>query len=209
MFGRSDLSGRGDLFGLGSPVPFRVFCLIRQSDALRRKGFVGASDCDDTDPGLWARSQPVGQVKLARAAGGFGSAVLSWDPILDPGGSSASLTYEVVRSRVASNFLDHPTDTCLDPGGTELQFTDAAVPPPGGIFFYLVRGRNACGPGSAGTRSNGTPRAVRDCAFSVVCNDANACTDDSATNGACTHTAVADNGRRTASSQALAARNMR
>ena len=32
------------LFGLGSPVPFRVFCLTKEADACRAKGFTGASD---------------------------------------------------------------------------------------------------------------------------------------------------------------------
>ncbi|HEX4823996.1 MAG TPA: DUF6531 domain-containing protein [Candidatus Polarisedimenticolaceae bacterium] len=180
---------------------FLVLCAARPSFAdtctgmaggpgdLDGDGYVGANDCDDTNPGLWARMQSVGQVKLARVPG-TGAAVLSWNP-LDSGGQSAPFTYEVVRSRVASNFLDHPTDTCLDPGGTELQFTDPQVPPAGGIFFYIVRGRNGCGAGDSGTRSDGTPRQVRDCAFSVVCNDSNTCTDDSAKNGVCTHTPVA------------------
>lgn len=32
------------LFGIGSPVPFRVFCLTKEADACRAKGFTGASD---------------------------------------------------------------------------------------------------------------------------------------------------------------------
>ena len=148
---------------------------------------VGGDDCDDTDPRVWARTQAVGQVKLAKAGT---VSVISWNPILDTGGAGNPFTYEIVRSRVPSNFATHPTATCLNPGGTELQFNEAATPPPGGVFFYIVRGRNTCGPGNPGTRSNGTPRDAKDCAFSVVCNDTNACTDDSALNGACTHTPI-------------------
>jgi len=147
-------------------------------------GYVAAGgDCDDTDSGLWSHPGTVEGVALSKVGGGR----LTWNEVADRGGSSALYTYEIVRSRVASNFLNHPTNVCLDAGGTQTQFTDPQIPPSGGVFYYLVRARNSCGPGSSGTRSNGTPRQVRDCVAAQLCDDSNACTRDSAANGVCLH----------------------
>ena len=40
---------------------------------------------------------------------------------------------------------------------------DITVPGTGQALFYLVRGRNSCGFGSAGITSSGTPINVRSC----------------------------------------------
>lgn len=45
--------------------------------------------------------------------------------------------------------------------GTTL--SDATVPAPGAGFWYLSRGKNACGNGTYGTQSNGTPRTTTTC----------------------------------------------
>ena len=62
------------------------------------------------------------------------------------------------------------TGTCKVPyGGTDAQFTvpfdyDLSVPSPGQGWWYLYRGRNACGTGSYGFRTGGAER------LSTVCN---------------------------------------
>jgi hypothetical protein len=56
-------------------------------------------------------------------------------------------------------------------GGDEICFADLAgptlvdtdVPAPGAGFWYLSRGENACGNGSYGQQSNGTPRVTTTC----------------------------------------------
>jgi hypothetical protein len=40
---------------------------------------------------------------------------------------------------------------------------DAAIPAPGGGFWYLSRGENACGNGTYGTQSNASPRVTTTC----------------------------------------------
>ena len=53
-------------------------------------------------------------------------------------------------------------EVCFDNlSGTTL--VDAAVPTPGTGFWYLSRGENACGIGTFGTRSNGSPRITTTC----------------------------------------------
>jgi len=43
-------------------------------------------------------------------------------------------------------------------GDGPTQSTDNSVPPAGAGFYYLVSGKNACGEGGLGTRSDGASR---------------------------------------------------
>ena len=53
-------------------------------------------------------------------------------------------------------------EACFDDlAGTTL--VDSAVPAPNNGFWYLSRGENACGVGSFGTRSDGSPRTSTTC----------------------------------------------
>ncbi|HEV8200248.1 MAG TPA: MopE-related protein [Candidatus Polarisedimenticolia bacterium] len=68
--------------------------------------------------------------------------------------------YNVYRGVAGPSFPGNylPTSVCLaseNPSGT---FNDAAVPPVGQIYYYLIVGTNSCGEGSPGNSSNGTPR---------------------------------------------------
>src|SRR4029453_1520209 len=75
--------------------------------AIDGAGYAAAGgDCDDTDSGLWSHPGTVEGVALSKVGGGR----LTWNEVADRGGSSALYTYEIVRSRVASNFLNHPTN---------------------------------------------------------------------------------------------------
>jgi hypothetical protein len=42
-------------------------------------------------------------------------------------------------------------------------FVDSALPAPGTGFWYLSRGENACGVGTFGNQSNGSPRITTTC----------------------------------------------
>ncbi len=149
-------------------------------------GFSGAFDCDDHDAALW--SAPGDVTGLGVPAGN--RHVLVWDAVEDPGGSSGEVAYDVLRSQQAANFDSDPSAVCIDPSGLDLQAIDTTVPPPDGIFFYLVRARNECGPGSLGSRSDGTPRLGRDCDCAQLCDDGDDCTVDGCGNGLCLHEAA-------------------
>jgi hypothetical protein len=79
---------------------------------------------------------------------------------LEPGGTSA-VRYDVVRSGTASNFTTSPL--CISGDGLSTTASDAAPIAPGAKRFYLVRGENDCGLGTAGTTSAGAVRQVDDC----------------------------------------------
>jgi hypothetical protein len=55
------------------------------------------------------------------------------------------------------------TSTCSSDDTPGLSFNDPASPPPGGGFYYLVRGENACGTGLYGRLSAGPERVSLAC----------------------------------------------
>lgn len=57
----------------------------------------------------------------------------------------------------------HVSDACAVSGTPTPSGTDSFEPAAGAGSWYLVRGRNACGSGSWGTTSDGTPRTVNAC----------------------------------------------
>jgi hypothetical protein len=85
-------------------------------------------------------------------------ATYSW-----PAGSMSS-RFDVVRGSIGS-FPVGPggaDETCFD-NLLASTLTDAVVPVSGHGFWYLSRGENACGIGTYGTQSNGTPRTTTTC----------------------------------------------
>lgn len=139
-----------------APVTFTVDI---DSDA---DGVVNLSDCGPLDAGVWAL--PGEATRLDYGIGGALS--LSWSAPSSTG-TSRPLTYDVLRSERANNFVDAGSltrATCLarlNPANTFE--TDPAVPQPRGAFFYLVRARNFCGTGPAGFSSNGLEILARAC----------------------------------------------
>jgi hypothetical protein len=72
--------------------------------------------------------------------------------------------YDVVRGGTGS-FPVGPggaDEVCFD-NLASTTLVDSAVPTAGAGFWYLSRGQNACGTGSYGTQSNGTPRTSTTC----------------------------------------------
>ncbi len=106
----------------------------------------GGDDCADSDPAVW--STPVEVVNLA--VGGTSPAWLIWDDQADLAGPGTS--YDLVSGTVPSaGMLDPGAATCLR-SSPLTSFEDARPDPPqDAAYWYLVRGRNACGAGSYGT----------------------------------------------------------
>ncbi len=113
-------------------------------------------DCDDTNAGVQATPAEVGGF----AVRGADTAVLGWSD------AGAGVRYDVLRSTQAADFVSGAV--CVESDdASDRSAQDAAVPPPGGVFFYLVRAENACpnalGAGPLGFRSDGQPIQGRSC----------------------------------------------
>ena len=108
-------------------------------------GAVDTVDCSPFDPAL--SSAPL----VGSTLGWSSKTAMTWGAV---GGATA---YNAYRGTVpASDGIDYD-HACLQSGIAGTAVTDAAVPPTG--YYYLVTATNAmCGEGSAGTRSNGSPR---------------------------------------------------
>ena len=88
--------------------------------------------------------------------------LLEWNSAVLGSGSGAR--YDVMRGTLAQLPPGPGSgETCLanDASGTTL--TDAAAPAVGTGFYYLVRTSNACGTGTFGEGSSGSPRSTGVC----------------------------------------------
>jgi N-acetylneuraminic acid mutarotase len=97
--------------------------------------FLCDEDCDDADPGVWDLPGEAGSLQL-----GSDAVTISWSPA-SPGGTT--VLYDTLRSDRAGDFVS--AGTCVESGGADLSSIDATLPPPGEVFHYFVRPRNACG----------------------------------------------------------------
>ena len=115
-------------------------------------GIPSADDCDDANDQVWSAPGEVTAVTFADPT------TLAWAAPADPGGTPESIRFDTLRSTSPANFASAPPTVCLDHGDLVPSTTDTEVPPPGIIFYYLVRASNPCAAGGLGTSSDGSPR---------------------------------------------------
>src|SRR5262245_21904773 len=116
-------------------------------------------DCDDARADAWAT--PVEVPGLIVRQNPSGGTLLLWGSGT-PGGSADQ--YEAFRSTDPADFAAGAV--CLSTIDTHATFaTEPDSPLPGGVFFYLVRARNACpsGVGPLGSSSAGVPHTAPPC----------------------------------------------
>jgi hypothetical protein len=134
-------------------------------------------DCAPGDPGAFAVPNEV-QNLLFDADG----ATLTWTSAVPASGPGT--VHDLRRGLVDDLPVETgPPDTCLAPGSPGTSTSDPTVPAPRAGFYYVIRGRNACGSGSFGTASSGVERVHsgwtevctggvdEDCNGSVDCAD--------------------------------------
>ena len=104
-----------------------------------------ACDCAPADPATFAIPLEVRRLEV----GTTGKDVVTWCPASMTGGTSS--LHQLVRGSVDELPVGSGvSETCLVSGSTSSTYTDPSLPVPGESFWYLVRGRNACGTGSYG-----------------------------------------------------------
>jgi len=114
-------------------------------------------DCDPNDPGVFAAPGEVTGLAFASDR-----VTLSWASAAPAAGTAT--THQVLRGSVSGLPVSGgATESCLSPGTAAASFVDAAMPPPGAGFWYLVRAVNACGQGGYGTTSGGQSRTSATC----------------------------------------------
>ena len=115
--------------------------------------FGDACDCAPSDP---ANPVPglVGATMTVSHNRGTGVTTLQWSAI------PVATLYNTYRGAIGPGSFAY-THTCLESGDTAgngaTVSTDGASPAVGLGFYYLASGESACGEGSTGNRSNGTP----------------------------------------------------
>jgi hypothetical protein len=113
-------------------------------------------DCALEDGGAYAIPGEVAAVSFTSKSR------LDWSSAMP--GAGVGATHDVVRGSL--DFLpagSDRTDSCLATGLHEVYLEDQAAVPAGDGFWYLVRGRNACGTGTYGFDSSGRERVVEAC----------------------------------------------
>jgi len=114
-----------------------------------------ACDCAPSDPTAFAVALEIQGLTID---GG-----VSWDSTAAQFGSSTE--YDVVSGALAELAVGgSASERCVTPASPiTIAIDDTLDPAPGTGLYYLVRGRNACGTGTYGRASNGTPRASSAC----------------------------------------------
>ncbi len=98
---------------------------------------------------------PPGEVSSVQLAAG---GTLTWNPIPN---APAGTVFDVARGLASQLPVGSgASESCMASGISVQTATDSALPGAGQIFWYLVRGRNACGTGTYGyAAANGVPTA--------------------------------------------------
>jgi hypothetical protein len=117
-------------------------------------GVGNACDCAPDNFGSFALPGEIAGVVFAAD-----KTTLHWDPVAPAAGSAA--VYDVVRPPNPN--VPGSLPTCLATGLPGAALSDPATPVAGDIFLYVVRGRDACGAGTYGFRSDGGERLFGTC----------------------------------------------
>jgi hypothetical protein len=119
-----------------------------------RRGFAMCSDCDDSAPG--AHAVPAEVTDLVS----FGD-TLSWTSSAFHAGPAT--VHDVVRGSLSRLDPGTTKGKCFASDVADPWAADPATPPQRDGYWYLVRGRNGCGPGSYGVASDGVARDPKKC----------------------------------------------
>jgi len=118
-------------------------------------GSPDATDCAPSNAGAFAVPGAVPDLRALDAQ------TFAWTSA--EAGAGAATVHDVVRGDALALPVGGASEVCLAPGTPAATAVDPDEPLVGEAFYYLVRGRNACGEGSWGTDGAGTPRETAVC----------------------------------------------
>ncbi len=119
-------------------------------------GVLNGSDCGPMDPGAFSAPAEVALLSIDDAD-------LSWSDLSSQAGPG--VLYDVLRGDAGTLSIDGGIGgaACHGPGLPGLAASHGPPPAPGGIQYFLARGRNVCGSGSYGFDSAGNARLSTAC----------------------------------------------
>jgi hypothetical protein len=118
-------------------------------------GTINSDDCEPGNTDVWKVPSPAEDLRVGLVVSDKNG--LSWQPSLDPGGTS--VLYDLLRS---SDLSDFSGGTCVESDDSDTVATDVINPLPGEVYGYLVRVKNECG-GTLGHSSAPAPRSGGSC----------------------------------------------
>lgn len=120
-------------------------------------GIADACDCAPADSGAYDAPREIAHLEVADAA------TVLWDSASREAG--AGTVYDLVRGTLQELMAAGSIAGagCVASATSATTFSEALTPAPDEGFYYVVRGRNACGTGTWGDSSPGTPRTHADC----------------------------------------------
>ncbi len=120
-------------------------------------GVLDVQDCAAGDPTAFAMPGEIQGLTLAPD-----KTTLTWTSAA-PGAGTGTL-HDVLRGALAELPVGSGgSETCLASGIPDATASDFSIPAEAQAYWYVVRGRNACGVGTYGSQSSGAPRASPTC----------------------------------------------
>jgi N-acetylneuraminic acid mutarotase len=122
-------------------------------------GRAACEDCAPTDPASFAVPDEVTGVRFDPD-----TVTIRWDASGPTAG--AGTVHDLARGFISDLPVGSaPAEICLGGDLSGAVVSDPSLPAAGTGFWYLVRGRNVCGPGSYGRQSDGGERITAACPF--------------------------------------------
>jgi len=116
-------------------------------------------DCSPEDASRWNVPGPAGTLLFGPQTPT--SATLTWGPPSCMGGAPGALLYDTIRSSSPADFVTGAV--CVETNGADTTSVDAADPPAGQGFYYIVSPENGCLSAPACSDSACVQPPARDC----------------------------------------------
>ena len=120
-------------------------------------GVSDGCDCAPSNPTAFSIPAEVTEVRFASD-----KITVKWNS--GAAGSGSGTVHDVVRGRISQLPVGAGgSESCIAPGGVAANAQDPSAPPLGDGYWYLVRGKNACGTGTYGHASSGSEEVSAAC----------------------------------------------
>jgi len=146
-----------DLDGIGNACDNCPATANSNQSDVDADGVGDSCDCSPSDGGAFAIPAETGGLLVASD-----KTSIMW--IMTPGASGSGTVHDLARGVITQLPVGGgASEMCVASGVSGPSAADGSTPATGTGFWYLVRGRNACGAGTYGSRSSGAPNMTAVC----------------------------------------------